>query len=160
MTDEELAVTAVRSVTRCLLQPSDLDDAVQDARVAVWQARLGFDGRGRFEGFALVRARWAVIDGLRRRGGRTGYGRGTQVVSDDLTWVADDAPGPEQVVAARDDYSRTAAAFGVLTPRQRDLIAAAVDGTAQVRVAERWGVTQSAASRDIGIARRRLRGAA
>lgn len=161
MTDEAIAAAAVRLATgRARMQPADRDDALQDARVAVWQAHDAYDGRGRFEPFALTRAKWAVIDGLRRRGGRTGFSRGTQTTTDDLAWVADHQPGPERTVVARDDYARTVVALATLSPRQRDLVAAAVDGRAQVRVAERWGVTQGAVCRDIRLARRKLRGAA
>jgi len=161
VTDEALAAQAVRLATgRARMQPADLDDALQDARLAIWQAHDAFDGRGRFEPFALTRAKWAVIDGLRRRGGRTGFSRGASATTDDLAWVADRHPGPERTVVARDDYERTVTALAVLSPRQRDLVAAAVDGRAQARVAERWGVTQGAVCRDLRLARRKLRGAA
>ena len=161
MTDEALATAAVRLATgRARMQPADRDDALQDARLAIWQAHDLYDGRGSFEPFALTRARWAVIDGLRRRHGRTGFARGTQTTTDDLAWVPDHHPGPERTAVASDTCARTVAAIAALSPRQRALVTAAVEGCPQARVAERWGVTQGAVSRDLALARRKLRGAA
>ena len=44
MTDEALAAAAVRLATgRARMQPADRDDALQDARLAIWQAHDLYD---------------------------------------------------------------------------------------------------------------------
>ena len=166
MTDEALAAAAVRLATgRARLQPADRDDALQDARLAIWQAHDLFDGRGSFEPFALTRARWAVIDGLRRRHGSNrrpnGKGAGRRMTSS-LNVVTDEgselaeliespAPGPDRVAEARDMARRVASGIESLTPIEAASLGACSEGRTQRAVASEFGVTPGA----ITFARRR-----
>lgn len=156
----DLAERAVAMVCRGVSGP-DLDDCRQDALVGLWQAAQRWDGRGTFDGWAVVRVRGAVIDGLRQRGGRPGRGWGADrpLSLDHPAHTADPqdpATGPERAVEARDELARVRAAVGSLSARQRDLVAGAVDGVPAATTARLWGVTGSAASRDLAIARAKL----
>lgn len=156
----DLAERAVAMVCRGVSGP-DLDDCHQDALVGLWQAAQRWDGRGSFDGWAVVRVRGAVIDGLRQRGGRPGRGWGSDrpLSLDHPAHTGepqDPATGPERAVEARDELARVKAAVGSLSARQRDLVAGAVDGVPAAATARMWGVTGSAASRDLAIARRKL----
>lgn len=157
MTDEEVAAVAVRLVTHgARVQPTDLDDMAQDARLAVWLARQSFDGTGDPDRFALTRAKWAVIDGLRARRGRPDRPRSidpAQMASTDAEveegvtigdLLVSTAPEVERVVLARDRARRVADHLASLHPLKAASVLACDEGESQAQVAARFGVTPSA----------------
>lgn len=156
MTDEGIARGAVvAAVGRGPWQPADWDDMAQDARVAVWQAHEAYDGRGTFERYAHVRAKFAVIDGLRSRLGRHHPKVLDEADSLDFEFVRTGAltlaevlpspvPEPERVVCARETVTEVAAWLASVSPARAAAVRACDEGVSMMDVAEERGVGYSA----------------
>ena len=75
--------------------------------------------------------------------------RGTQGaprVADAVPWesIADDAPGPERTLLARDEVSRLETAIDKLPPRQREiLLLHKFEGLSYAAIAERLGISKN-----------------
>ncbi|CAO5150807.1 hypothetical protein FAIPA1_130140 [Frankia sp. AiPs1] len=81
---------------------SGWDDAVSDGLLALWQAIRSHDpAKGPLSTHVELRIRWALVDGLRRRGGLRGAGRHPDDVPlDDADTVgAMAAPADEDQIA-------------------------------------------------------------
>lgn len=133
-----LEATVRQYLGRSLKNRSNVDDLLQDVYVRVCEAaseKIPHPAQP----FVFTVARNLLIDRIRRE----------QVVSieavEDLDAlnIAIEAPGPEQIVLAREELRRLQAALDRLPPRARQaVILRKVDGLSWREIAERMGIAE------------------
>lgn len=137
---EALGPPVTRIAARFLGSAAEADEVAQDTFLRVWDHAARFDparGGGRAWVFAIAvrlchdRARRARVRAV------LGLGRGTEGVAE----PADPAPGPAEVLAARQEVAATAAALRALPGRQRMAILLTVAG----------GMDSAAAAATLGV---------
>jgi RNA polymerase sigma-70 factor (ECF subfamily) len=100
--------------------PPLAEEVLQDTLLAVWRGAAGFVGGSTVRTWLFAVARRRAVDALRRRGAGP-------AADDDglLAQQPDPAAGPEQLLLARADLDRVAAAIGRLRPAHREVLALA-----------------------------------
>lgn len=120
---------------RFTLEPSEVDDAVQDVFAALWQNAGRFDPRIAPEDtFVSMVARRRLID-RRRRALRRNQGR-----LDADTSLMGDGPPPEPRAQSTEETERVLACLAALRPDQQTCLRLSVDGKSHEQIARITGL--------------------
>ncbi len=131
-------------LTRMLRDRAEVDDALQEVFVRVWQRAAQFDPARGAHGLAwlVAVARNHALDRLRARPEARGMRRAEPDAEgrDPLDALEDEAPGPEAQMLARAELGRLGACLGELDPGKAGLVRAAyLDGASYQDLADRTG---------------------
>lgn len=128
---------------RMLQDRAEVDDALQEVFVRVWQRAAQFDPeRGAGLAWMIAVARNHALDRLRARPEARGMRRADPDADgiDPLDRLIDDAPGPEATVIARGQMGQLAACLAELEAGKAALVRAAyLDGASYQDLADRTG---------------------
>lgn len=130
---------------RILGNRAEVDDALQDVFIRVWQRAAQFQpDKGRGMSWLIAVSRNHALDRLRRRPEAAGMRRETARDADGqdpLERVADGAPGAEQVLVAQGEARRVMDCFETLeADRAAAVRGAYIEGASYLDLAERHGV--------------------
>lgn len=130
-------------LTRMLRDRAEVEDALQEVFVRVWERAAQFDpGRGAGRAWLIAVARNHALDRLRARPEARGMRRAEPQPdgSDPLDALADDAPGPEAAMLARAELGRLGTCLDELDPAKAGLVRAAyLNGASYQDLADRTG---------------------
>lgn len=131
-------------LTRMLRDRAEVEDAVQEVFVRVWNRAALFDGtRGSGLAWMIAVARNHALDRLRARPESRGMRRveADPDGQDPLDLVADDGPGPEQRLIAAGEAARVRDCFGELDPQRATMVRGAyLSGLSYQDLSDRHGV--------------------
>lgn len=131
-------------VARILRSPSDVDDAVQEVFIRIWNRAAQFDaGRGNGLGWMVAIARNHALDRLRARPEARGQRRVEPEAEggDPLDRLADPAPGVEARLVAQGEVVRMRDCFAELEPDRAQMVQGAyLQGLSYQDLAERYTV--------------------
>jgi RNA polymerase sigma-70 factor (ECF subfamily) len=135
---------------------SEVEDVAQDAALALWAALDRYEPHLPFEAWACVIVANKARDWRRRRAVRSFWLHADS--ADEADGVVDTAPGPERVVAARQDMARLSAAVAALPDRLRTpLLLTAIAGFSHADAASALGTTTKSIEARVARARAALR---
>jgi RNA polymerase sigma-70 factor (ECF subfamily) len=130
-------------LSRMLRDRAEVDDALQEVFVKVWQRAAQFDPvRGAGLAWLVAVARHHALDRLRTRSEARGLRRAEPDPDgrDPLASLADEAPGPETAMLARAELGRLGDCLAELDPGKAALVRAAyLDGASYQELADRTG---------------------
>lgn len=130
-------------LTRMLRDRAEVEDALQEVFVRVWERAAQFDAqRGAGLAWLIAVARNHALDRLRARPEARGMRRAEPDPdgADPLEHLTDEAPGPEATMLARAELGRLGACLGELEPGKAGLVRAAyLDGASYQDLADRTG---------------------
>jgi len=131
-------------LTRMLRDPAEVEDAVQEVYVRVWNRAASFDGtRGTGLAWLVAVARNHALDRLRARPEARGLRRAEALPDspDPVEMVADDAPSVESRLIAADKAARVRDCFGELEAVRASMVRGAyLNGLSYQDLADRHGV--------------------
>lgn len=141
----EAAPKLVGVLFRILGNRAEVDDALQDIFIRVWQRAAQFQpDKGRGMSWLIAVSRNHALDRLRRRPEASGMRRDEARDADGqdpLERIADSAPGAEQTLVAQGEARRVMDCFETLeTDRAAAVKGAYLDGVSYQDLAERHGV--------------------
>lgn len=121
----------------------DFDDAMQDARVVLWQASAEWDGRIPMHSYISIKVRWAMLETVRKVARRARRARmvnmGTEAES-----IPDEGQDPEEALCGKEVLAVVAS---VLPVRERALLLRTMAGETLDGVASSMGLSKSWGSR-------------
>ena len=128
-------------LARILRNPAELDDAVQDVFIRIWNRAAQFDaGRGNGLGWMVAIARNHALDRLRARPEARGRYKAEPEAdgTDPLDRLADPAPGAEARLVAQGELARMQDCFAELEPDRAQMVQGAyLQGLSYQELAER-----------------------
>lgn len=131
-------------LTRMLRDRTEVEDAVQDVFVKIWNRASLFDGsRGQGLAWMVAVARNHALDRLRARPESRGLRRAEAQPdgADPLDMVADDRPGAEAQLIAAGEAGRVRDCFDELEPQRARMVQGAyLQGLSYQDLAERYAV--------------------
>jgi RNA polymerase sigma-70 factor (ECF subfamily) len=144
------------SVVRGLgVSPSEVEDVAQEASLALWKALDRYDADLPFEVWACVIAANKARDWRRRQAVRRFWSQAKTV--EDAAGIADDAPGPENAAAAKQDLDRLWVALAALPDGLRTpLVLTVIAGLSQADAAAALGLSPKAVEARVARARAAL----
>jgi len=129
---------------RMLRDPAEVDDAMQDVFVRIWNRAAAFDpARGQGLGWMIAVARNHALDRLRGRPEARGFRRvmAGEDGRDPLDGVADSGPGAEARMIAQGEVARVRDCFDELEPDRAQMVRGAyLEGLSYQDLAERFSV--------------------
>lgn len=147
---ERYGARMYRIAFRLLCDAQEAEDAVQDCFTRLWQTAPLWEPRG---GGLLTWLQRVTTNGCLDR-----LRRFRLVADGDMPDLADEAPGPEQEIAARRIEDLTARALAMLPPRHRAaLVLCYLEGTSNLLAADMLGLNLKAMESLLFRARRSLR---
>ena len=138
----QAAPKLVGVLMRMLGDRSEMEDALQEVFIRIWQRAAQFDpGRGQGMSWLIAIARNHALDLLRARASRPRTSDSAPDETDPLERLADPGPGVESELVARADMRRVIDCFGTLEPARASAVKAAyLGGLSYQELAERHGV--------------------
>jgi RNA polymerase sigma-70 factor, ECF subfamily len=131
-------------LTRMLRDQAEVEDALQDVYVRVWNRAAKFDPeRGQALGWLIAVARNLALDRLRARPEARGFRRAEALPDgpDPVEALADTAPGAEALLVAAGEAGRVSDCFAELDPdRARMVQGAYLQGLSYQDLADRHAV--------------------
>lgn len=138
--DAELRTTLVAYFRRRAEPAQDIDDLVQEVFLRL-SSRGSLDGLENLAGYAVRTAESVLVDRSRRRAVR----HHNDHVQFDPERDADEAVGPEQIIAGRQDLAAVVAALMTLPERTRTIfVLRRIEGMRYRDIADRLGLSGSA----------------
>jgi RNA polymerase sigma factor (sigma-70 family) len=128
-------------------RPADQDDLAQDVSIAIWNALDAFRGECSERTFVFRIAHNRAVSHLARR----------RAAGEELTPIADPAPGPEARVAGRQQVARLFAALRTLPVPQRQVLTLALEGMTHAEIGACLAITADNVAVRLSRARANLR---